>query len=125
MGGFVAPIFHWHATPHLRRSPKGVQSLIHAGGARLGLGRCPVRAQGSKVRFADQPPRIGREQHLSIRTGLERFNATFWSILHRAGRAEIILVHHHLPAAPTITTLIGILTISGESGQSRKVFGTA
>jgi hypothetical protein len=36
---------------------EGVQSAILAGGvgAAVGLGRCPVRVQGSKVRFADQP----------------------------------------------------------------------
>src|SRR5260370_25166753 len=38
---------------HLRRSPKGVQ-VSSTPEACVGLGRCPVRAQGSKVRFADK-----------------------------------------------------------------------
>jgi hypothetical protein len=38
---------------HLRRSPKGVQSFIHAGGRTVRLGQCPVRVRESKVRFAD------------------------------------------------------------------------
>ena len=39
---------------HLRRSPKGVQ-VSSTPEACVGLGRCPVRAQGSKVRVADDP----------------------------------------------------------------------
>src|SRR5260370_5397538 len=46
---------------HLRRSPKGVQSLIHAGGVpRLRFGQDDVRLEfrGSKVRVADNPGAI-------------------------------------------------------------------
>src|SRR6266702_7739306 len=40
---------------HLRRSPMVCKSHPRRRRA-VGLGRCPVRARGSKVRFVDKPP---------------------------------------------------------------------
>jgi hypothetical protein len=45
-----------------------VPSTPEAWGAAVGLGRCPVRAQGSKVRFANQPPRT----RLGARSSIHR-----------------------------------------------------
>jgi len=56
---------------HLRRSPKGVQVSSTPEACAVGLGRSPVRAQGSKVRFADKPPGTAKSRNDSLREYLE------------------------------------------------------